>query len=110
MSRGAEVAGPNHGAELQATLDPAAHPVPAPPSKGKGRATTTKTSGETSRRQSGASSILRKDVPVAAGGMALLGASDKDLRETTMVMGLQREEGTRSEVVLDRIWVWKPPG
>jgi hypothetical protein len=40
---------------------------------------------------------------------ALQGAAERDLRETTMMMGVEREVGLRSDVVLERIWVWKPP-
>lgn len=36
----------------------------------------------------------------------------QDLRETTMLMGLDEEakRSDRSEIVFDRIWSWKPPG
>jgi hypothetical protein len=43
-------------------------------------------------------------------GMGLLDVAERDLKETTMVMGLERQSGVRSEMVLDRIGVWKPPG
>ena len=55
------------------------------------------------RRQSGASSFMREDIDAGKandGGAALLhGVGDKDLRETTMMMGIERDEqGMRSEV------------
>ena len=41
--------------------------------------------------------------------MALNIAAERDLRETTMMMGLEREGGVRSDLVLEKIWIWKPP-
>ena len=67
---------------------------------------------EEGRRQSGASSFMREDPDAGKGdaGVALHGIGDRDLRETTMLMGVERdEEALRSEVVLERIWAWKPP-
>ena len=67
---------------------------------------------EEGRRQSGASSFMREDPDAGKGdaGAALHGIGDRDLRETTMLMGVERdEEALRSEVVLERIWAWKPP-
>lgn len=83
--------------ELQAVLDPPSLP-PVPVGsriKGKARASVA------DRRDS--SLFVDSDRP------ALFGAGEWDLRETTMVMGLDREETRRSEVVLERIWSWKLP-
>ena len=65
---------------------------------------------EANRRTSGASSFMRQDMNDPLGKMALHVAAERDLRETTMMMGLDRkDEGVRSDLVLDRVWVWKPP-
>jgi anaphase-promoting complex subunit 1 len=64
---------------------------------------------EGTRRLSGASAFVRDDMLDAAGA-GKVGMGLGDLRETTMMMGLERVEGVvRSEMVLERIWVWKPP-
>ena len=103
---------PTTGAgELQAALDPPALAPPSapPPSrvKGKGRVRQS-TAAEEARRQSGASSSMREEVDVRM--VALNGAAERDLRETTMMMGLEKSgEGSRSEVVLEPVWLWKPP-
>lgn len=78
--------------ELQAALDPPTLPsAPTGSKQGKGRMSVV-----SDRRES---SFLRP---------ALSGAAEKDLRETTMLMGLEREQQKpRSEVVLERIWSWK---
>lgn len=40
---------------------------------------------------------------------ALHEAHERDLRETTMLMGLDKEEeGNRSDMVLEEIWTWRP--
>jgi len=75
----------------------------------RGLSTASAVNGEPNRRTSGASSFMRQDMIDFLGKMALHVAGERDLRETTMMMGLEREEeGARSEMVLDRIWVWKP--
>lgn len=86
--------------------------------------TTTTAKLRETRRTSGASAFLRQEmkettVPLvanahanahAAARMALHGAVEKDLRETTMMMGLDKEEkAERSEVVLEKVGSWKPP-
>ncbi|WWC90724.1 uncharacterized protein L201_005661 [Kwoniella dendrophila CBS 6074] len=109
--------------ELQATLDPA--PIIPPPSslskitKRKSRGlsilstttTTTTTTQETNRRTSGANSSFNlKDLHDTNGKMGLAAMAEIDLRETTMMMGLERDEiDKRSDLVLDRVWAWKTP-
>lgn len=93
----------DHGpGELQRTLVPEA--VPSTLNKGKMKARVV----EEKRRESGASTFMREDLDLA-GRTALHRADEWDLRETTMLMGLEREEVERSERVLDRIWAWSPP-
>jgi hypothetical protein len=42
--------------------------------------------------------------------IVLHGLAEKDLRETTMLMGLEKEEQVRSEIILDRLQQWTPQG
>jgi len=114
ISRGNEHKPPSTG-ELQAALDPPPYVGAAmsAPIQVRGRvrglSTASAVNGEPNRRTSGASSFMRQDMIDFLGKMALHVAGERDLRETTMMMGLEREEeGARSEMVLDRIWVWKP--
>ncbi|WWD19052.1 hypothetical protein CI109_103510 [Kwoniella shandongensis] len=103
--------------ELQAALEPT--PAVPPPTTTKRRsrglssisaAATVASSAEGNRRASlAASSFMLQDMHDPHGKMALHVAAEKDLRETTMMMGLERDEiGTRSDVVFDRIFAWKP--
>lgn len=39
-----------------------------------------------------------------------LGMLAEDLRETTMLQGLNQDATLRSDLVLDRLWEWRPPG
>ncbi|ORX38535.1 hypothetical protein BD324DRAFT_599421 [Kockovaella imperatae] len=64
------------------------------------------------RRQSGASSFMREDPDAGKGdaGASLHIIGERELRDTTMLMGIDREDDVvRSEMVLERIWAWKPP-
>ena len=115
LSRGGERKPPSTG-ELQAALDPPQYVGAAmsAPIKGKSRIRGMSSASasvlEANRRTSGASSFMRQDMNDPLGKMALHVAAERDLRETTMMMGLDREdEGVRSDLVLDRVWVWKPP-
>lgn len=64
---------------------------------------------EKGRRSSGlgGASIMREELHDYG---KVLGVVAEDLRETTMVMGLENDESPRSELVLDQIWSWSPPG
>lgn len=81
--------------ELQKTLDP--QPVPSTMNR-KGRRSVTRP------RESAPSSVMREDI-----GMALNRAKEMDLRETTMLMGLEREDSGRSEIVLESFGTWDTP-
>ena len=114
LSRGAERE-PIATGELQAALD---HPPfmgtamsASMQSRGRVRGLSIAARGsDTNRRISGTSSYIVRDVHDSPGKMALQFAAEGDLRETTMMMGLEREEErVRSVLVLDRIWSWKPP-
>ncbi|WVR07598.1 hypothetical protein IAU60_004640 [Kwoniella sp. DSM 27419] len=63
-----------------------------------------------SRRVSAAaSSLLAHEGLEPAGPSALHAIAERDLRETTMLMGLERDDlGSRSELVLERIHSWRP--
>lgn len=96
--------------ELQRTLDPASG-MPSTISKGrnKSRIASGVSIGEDKRRESGGGgSVMREDMSIMA-GKAKHVVDEWDMRETTMLMGLEREEVVRSEVVLDWIWAWSPP-
>lgn len=100
--------------ELQAALEPEPQMAQAAPRrKAKvsmaGHALPVEQDGR--RRRSGSTaSFMREDSePAPAGLQGLLGVAEKDIRETTMVMGLEREEGVRSDTVLDVVWSWDPP-
>ena len=95
--------------ELQATLDPPTLPPPSTAqTRTKGKAGPRESLGE-ARRTSGDSGMMREE-PELGRVAGVAGLGDRDLRDTTMLFGLEREdEGVRSEIVLDRIWVWKPP-
>ena len=103
--------------ELQATLDPPTLPVPShqPPrtrAKTRPRVSIAANETTTARRQSvasfhghGNSMVLEEEAQPL-----VIGAGERDLRETTMMMGLEQEDSkARSEVVLERIWTWEPP-
>ncbi|KAK4688589.1 anaphase-promoting complex subunit 1, partial [Tremellales sp. Uapishka_1] len=114
LSRGPEPEGRTD--ELQATLEPLPFNTPAigAPAKGKtrdrGLSTATAVS-EGNSRTSGAFSFVRQNMTVPLGKMALNTAGDDDLRETTMMMGLEKaEKGSRSDIVLERFWSWQLPG
>lgn len=104
--------------ELQAALDPPTLPSPGPnlnvpPPNGprikvKGR---TRPSLTGDRRQSGISGFGASFTAEDGGPErnVLFGAKEVDLRETTMMMGLNKADEGRSEVVLQRIWVWRLP-
>jgi anaphase-promoting complex subunit 1 len=95
--------------ELTRTLDP---PPTMPSTISKGRSTSRVISGigggEEKRRESGASVLMREDTDAVA-RKAWYSGDDGVYGETTMVMGIEREEAVRSEVVLDWIWAWTPP-
>ncbi|OCF57282.1 hypothetical protein L486_04738 [Kwoniella mangroviensis CBS 10435] len=117
MSRGLRIAQEHPIAtdELQATLDPA--PIVPPPSTTKRRCrglsilSTTTTAQDLNRRTSGASaSFVLLDLHDKHDKMGLQAIAEMDLRETTMMMGLERDEvGTRSDLVLDEVWTWRAP-
>jgi len=95
---------PSNGtAELQAALDPFSLPPSASSqitnsrlsSKGKSRASAL-----------GEGSLILEENP----RHGLLGTTEVDLRETTMMMGLDRNSSAlRSEIVLERLYTWKAP-
>lgn len=65
---------------------------------------------ENKRRASTAASFILHDLNAPQAKMALHVAAEKDLRETTMMMGLERDEvGIRSEVVFHALATWKQP-
>ncbi|WVO13449.1 hypothetical protein L204_101065 [Cryptococcus depauperatus] len=116
LSRG-PIADPSSTDELQAALDPPCMPSPTtkhrrnrkvsglpPASFAPGAAT------ERIRRTSQASSFIIHDRHAPETQMALQVAADKDLRETTMMMGLERDEtGVRSDIILSPITTWQQP-
>ncbi|WWD02564.1 hypothetical protein V865_000604 [Kwoniella europaea PYCC6329] len=117
MSRGLRIAQEHPIAtdELQATLDPA--PIVPPPSTTKRRSrglsilSTATTAQDLNRRTSGASSsFVLLDLHDKHDKMGLQAIAEMDLRETTMMMGLERDEvGSRSDLVLDKVWTWRAP-
>ena len=91
-------------AELQAALDPFSLPPSAPSHTTKSRI-----SAMNKARVSalGDGSLILED----NARQGLLGATEVDLRETTMMMGLERNStAERSEMVLERLYTWKAPG
>lgn len=57
------------------------------------------------------SSVGRLDLNKSMDRMALNAAEEADLRETTMMFGLERDdEGLASEIVTERIWAWPLTG
>ncbi|WVQ68082.1 uncharacterized protein L199_006288 [Kwoniella botswanensis] len=117
ISRGLRVAQEHPIAtdELQATLDPT--PIVPPPSTTKRRSrglsilSTTTTAQDSNKRTSGASSsFVLSDMHDKHDKMGLQAIAEMDLRETTMMMGLERDEvGSRSDLVLDKVWTWRAP-
>jgi len=112
-SRGNEV---DQGArnDLQEALKPTpvvqAFAAPIPKARMRGLSVVSVAGTADNRRTSGASAFLRQDVNDHINKNALHIAGDLDLRETTMMMGLEREETElRSDVVLERIWTWLLP-
>lgn len=103
--------------ELQAVLEPPSN-IPAT-SVGHRRsrgislmptATPRPSFPENKRRTSTAASFILHDINAPQNKMALHVAAEKDLRETTMMMGLERDEvGIRSEVVFQALATWKQP-
>ncbi|ORY35597.1 hypothetical protein BCR39DRAFT_510961 [Naematelia encephala] len=90
--------------DLQAALEPTSFPgsIVAPTKPITRARSVSSASAHIDRRISGAD-FMREDM-VAPSNL------DKDLRETTMLMGLARDEQkSRSDLILERIWVWKPP-
>lgn len=65
------------------------------------------TSVDNGRRSSvlGGGSIMREELHDYG---KVLGVVAEDLRETTMVMGLDQDESPRSELVLEQLWSWRP--
>ena len=62
------------------------------------------------RRLSGASAFLSREGESARAGKTPFATVHGDLRETTMMMGLERDDDVqRSDWVLDRLWTWRPP-
>ena len=101
--------------ELQATLDPPSLPTAIPThtnsllsgsrlKRGKPRS-----SLAADRRQSGisANGTFARDEPEHRANV-LFAAKERDLRETTMMMGLETASNGRSEIVLERLWNWWP--
>nr|XP_019044670.1 hypothetical protein I302_06583 [Kwoniella bestiolae CBS 10118]OCF23600.1 hypothetical protein I302_06583 [Kwoniella bestiolae CBS 10118] len=117
MSRGLAIAQehPVPTDELQATLDPTPIVPPATTTKRRSRGlsilSTTTSAQDPNRRTSGASSsFVLHDLHDKHDKMGLQAIAEMDLRETTMMMGLERDEvGSRSDLVLDRVWSWKAP-
>ncbi|OCF37915.1 hypothetical protein I316_00139 [Kwoniella heveanensis BCC8398] len=114
MSRGVALDTPGPTDDLQAALDPLPL-VPPTTTKRRSRglsvlSTVPSTSDGIRRASAASASFLLRDVHEEQDRMALHVVAERDLRETTMMMGLERDEvTTRSEVVLDRIWSWKSP-
>ncbi|WVF72786.1 hypothetical protein IAT40_007604 [Kwoniella sp. CBS 6097] len=115
MSRGFALETPGPTDDLQAALDPLPLVPPTTTTKRRSRGmsvlSAVPSTIEGPRRTSGAnSSFMLRDIHAEQERMALHVVAERDLRETTMMMGLERDEiTTRSEIVLDRIWSWKPP-
>lgn len=130
---------PSSTDDLQAALEPPSLPPATVPSAPNGSRLTTKgkarssiggpggsaINGDPMRRLSGAGTGSMSDVTHHMGGLtgltkadsslrgmrlpALHEAHERDLRETTMLMGLDKEEeGNRSDIVLEEIWTWRP--
>ena len=116
LSRGIEYDPPTTG-ELQSVLDPTpfAMPMKTAPSpiiggKMRGLSMASRLGGEAERRKSGSASVIRHEMESPIHRTAPRTIGERDFRETTMMLGLEREEeGLRSDQVLQRIWVWKPP-
>ncbi|WRT68383.1 uncharacterized protein IL334_005359 [Kwoniella shivajii] len=115
MSRGLAQEPPIPTDDLQAALDPIPSIPPATTTKRKSRGmsvlSTVTSVQDAHRRTSGSNtSFMIHDLHDKQGKMGLQAVADLDLRETTMMMGLERDEvGKRSDIVLSRIWSWKVP-
>jgi len=94
----------NSTAELQAALDPFSLP-PSVPSQVMNSRLSSKGISRVSAL-GGEGSLILEENP----RQGLFGAPELDLRETTMMMGLDRGSlAERSEVVLERLHTWKAP-
>jgi anaphase-promoting complex subunit 1 len=96
--------------ELQDTLDPPPFAVAVNQPAGKGRRVVSGASSigmdKSDRRGSGA--FMREEVPVAD-KRGLFAIGEKDLRETTMMMGLERHSQVlQSDITLERL-TWDTP-
>ncbi|WVQ99984.1 hypothetical protein IAU59_007127 [Kwoniella sp. CBS 9459] len=115
MSRSLATEPPVLTDDLQAALDPLPLVPPTTTTKRRSRGMSVlsivPSTSEANRRASGAnSSFMLRDMHEEQERMALHVVAERDLRETTMMMGLERDEfTTRSEIVLDRVWSWKSP-
>jgi anaphase-promoting complex subunit 1 len=90
-------------AELQAVLDPFSLPPSVPPQAANSRLLSQNKARVSAR---GDGSLILEDIP----HQGIHGASEVDLRETTMMMGLERNStAERSELVLERLYTWKAP-
>lgn len=97
--------------ELHATLDPPPFAVTVNQLPNQGRRVISGASSITvdksDRRGSGA--FMREDMHAMDKG-GLYALAEKDLRETTMLMGLERQEQTvKSEIVFEKITSWAAP-
>ncbi|WVQ81869.1 hypothetical protein IAT38_003996 [Cryptococcus sp. DSM 104549] len=106
----------SRGMSILSAAPPSGLPAPPPgtaPGPGAGAGLSAPGAGPEGHRRTsaGAASFMLSDIHLPSRTkMALHGAAEKDLRETTMMMGLERDEvGVRSEVVLDRVWSWRVP-
>lgn len=103
---------PSAAGELHAALDPPpfAMTVNKPPSKGRPRnvsGTPSMPADTSERRVSGA--FLREETAVTD-NRAIYTIAEKDLRETTMIMGLDnREDAPTSSIAFARIDSWRCP-
>lgn len=98
--------------ELHATLDPPpfAMTVNKPPVNGRARNVSGASSIAADQNERRASSaFLREEMPVAD-NRAIYAIAEKDLKETTMVMGLDnREEVPTSSIAFARLHSWRCP-
>ncbi|WWC63280.1 uncharacterized protein I303_105880 [Kwoniella dejecticola CBS 10117] len=100
--------------ELQATLDPAPLVAHSATAKRKSRgmsmlSSSNPTEAATRRTSASNSSFVLNDLHDKH-HMGLSAVAELDLRETTMMMGLERDEaGQRSDLIFDKIWSWKTP-
>lgn len=98
--------------ELHAALDPPpfAMTVNQPPSKGRPRNVSGASSIAADKSERRASGAFMREEPAVPDNRAIYAIAEKDLKETTMIMGLDnREEVPTSSIAFARIHSWRCP-